>query len=150
MLLSIDLTEDELRRLRGMMSCIYLNHEPRITSKTNRELARRVGRKAHRTLYPERFVLTAQSSPATLLVEHSLSTPEQQANLLTRIALRNGIDASTIDAVASNLRSLEKIWFLTYLRTLADPPPDKLPYADLDAYHKFRAAAIASLLESEK
>jgi hypothetical protein len=84
-------------------------------------------------------------------LEHSLSTPEQQANLLTRVALRNGIDASTIDEVASNLRSFEKIWFQTYLRSLGDPPPEHHPeYASLDAYRAWRVAAIRALLDESQ
>jgi hypothetical protein len=80
-------------------------------------------------------------------LEHSLSTPEQQANLLTRAALRNDIDASALEAAASNLRSLEKIWFNIYLQTTSALARDGV---NVEAYRAFRVAAIRALLDESQ
>ena len=77
--------------------------------------------------------------------EQSLS-PALQEKLLTRSALRLGIDASTFDVVADNLRALEALWFNAFLQQyeLFGPETDSLAL-----YRAFRENAINAMLESE-
>lgn len=75
-------------------------------------------------------------------LEHSLSTPEQQANLLTRAAFRNGIDASTFDVVAENLRVIESNIMTAFLNDLRITDTG-------EPYHEYRLRHVTALLERE-
>jgi hypothetical protein len=78
-------------------------------------------------------------------MEHSLSTPEQKAILLTRVALRNDIDASALEAAASNLRSLETLWLNSYLQSYGKPG-----FGSIEDYRAWRVAAIRALLDESQ
>lgn len=78
-------------------------------------------------------------------LEHSLSTPEQQANLLTRAALRNGIDAATFEVVADNLRALETLWLNSYLQSYGNPG-----FGSIEDYRAHRQRAITALLDDKE
>jgi hypothetical protein len=75
--------------------------------------------------------------------EQSLS-PALQEKLLTRSALRLGIDASTFDVVAENLRAFETLWFNAFLQQY------ELFGSDTDSlalYRAFREDRINALLD---
>ena len=78
-------------------------------------------------------------------MEQSLS-PALQEKLLTRSALRLGIDASTFDVVAENLRALENLWFRDFLKSGFR---SGMPERDVYAYRAYREARIQALLEPE-
>jgi hypothetical protein len=151
----LEVSRSEAHKLKAMLYGIFLDRMSR-HSVEGRTIARTAARQVHKALYPFAVIppddayrnpLTWKTEPDTLHLEHSLSTPEQQANLLTRMALRNSIDASTFDAVASNLRSLEQIWFNTYLRQVGVFSEAS---ADVESYRVWRAAAILALLDESK
>lgn len=140
----------DAKRLRDIIHAVRLGIKPALREHDEWILAV-VSRRIHRILTyvagAEGFPLTPRPKPAILQLEHSLSTPEQQANLLTRMALRNGIDASALETAASNIHSLGKIWFNTYLQTTSALARDGV---NVEAYRAWRVAAIRALLDESQ
>jgi hypothetical protein len=75
--------------------------------------------------------------------EQSLS-PALQEKLLTRSALRLGIDASTFDVVAENLRTLETIWFWNFINSELYSGMEE---RDVACYRAYREDRINALLD---